>query len=97
MHQIVLFTALTATSGIFGGGRTATCATGTCPQAAYTVAAPVAAAPVAAPQALAYAAAPVPFAQVAQPQFALPRLGRRNRLAFFSAPATSMMGVFPRR
>ncbi len=44
MHQIILLTAMTATSGLFGGGR-ATCASGTCgmtyaPAPAYSTCAP---------------------------------------------------------
>jgi hypothetical protein len=91
MHQIVLFTALSATTGIFGGGR-ATCTTGTCGQV-YAAPAPAVAA--AAPNVTYYTPAPAP--QVVQPQFAAPRLARRNRVAFYTAPATCTTGTCPRR
>lgn len=45
MHQIVLLTALTATSGLFGGGRASSCASGSCgmtyaPAPSYAACAP---------------------------------------------------------
>lgn len=48
MHQIILMTALTATSGLFGGGRAPSCASGTCGMA-YAAAPSYATAPTCAP------------------------------------------------
>lgn len=92
MHQIVLFTALTATSGLFGGGRT-TCTTGTCPQVYSAPAVQQASAPAAAPTY--YYTAPAP--QVAQPQAVAPHIARRNRVAFYYTPSTCTTGNCPRR
>lgn len=91
MHPIVLITALTATSGIFGGSRTA-CTTGTCAQV-YAAPAPVVAAPA---QATPYYA-PAPAVQAAQPRVAAPRWGRRGRVAYYTTASTCTTGTCPRR
>jgi hypothetical protein len=81
MHSIVLLTALSATSGIFGGGRTQQCSTGQCPNVAYAApAATHAAAP--APQ---YYSAPAPMAQAAAPR----RQWFRTARMTYAAPATT--------
>lgn len=91
MNSIVLLTALTATSGIFGGGsRQQTCTTGQCGTA---YAAPVARTQYVAAPAAQYTAAPAPqyytqAAPIAQPAMARRAWFRPARTAF-AAPATT--------
>ena len=89
MHQIVLLTAMTATSGLFGGGRH--CKTGQCgaPMAYHQAYAPVSACQPGAPCGGSYAApTPVPQAAPAPQAAYAPAPRAAFYPSFYAAPAT---------